>query len=249
VTATTLRDLLQQAIDKRRQDELDASMRALQEAVEAEESERPRGLALNRTTASQILKRTYKREPTPGTIRAIAWLAGVGEDVAFTAAGRRTPGVPFVLDLPPGVDDLSPKERTAVVEVLRVIVAQRQEINRYVDQTQGHRSPASAGTPTEARSAQEDALYEAQRDWAAGWGDTPLGEEPGVDRNKDGKKAHDLWSGQIRRFYPRHDLIQFPQHVRSEEIASLFVAGDIEHGIHASGKLLGCFGSFLRLIA
>lgn len=160
----TLRDLLQQAIDKRMADGQDATMRGLQLAVETEESARPRGLALNRTTASQILKRTYKREPTPGTIRAIGWLAGVGDDVAFAAAGRHAPGVPFTTDLPPGVDDLSPKERTAVVELLRVLVAQRQEINRYVDSADGD-SAATSGASGQAHETQEARLHQAKGRW------------------------------------------------------------------------------------
>ncbi|AWN05065.1 immunity repressor [Gordonia phage Easley] len=141
MNATSLRDLLQQAVDRRNAEGRDASFRALQEAVEAEESTRPRGLSLNRTTASQILRGTYKGEPSDGTIRAIGWLAGVGDEDAFAAAGRRSPGLPFAEELPPGVDDLSPKERRAAIEMLRTLVAQRREINRYVDSSTGTQEP------------------------------------------------------------------------------------------------------------
>lgn len=141
MNATSLRDLLQQAVDRRNAEGRDASFRALQEAVEAEESARPRGLSLNRTTASQILRGTYKGEPSDGTIRAIGWLAGVGDEDAFAAAGRRSPGLPFAEELPPGVDDLSPKERRAAIEMLRTLVAQRREINRYVDSSTGTQEP------------------------------------------------------------------------------------------------------------
>ncbi|QFP97011.1 immunity repressor [Gordonia phage Suerte] len=147
MNATSLRDLLQQAVDRRNAEKRDASFRALQEAVEAEESVRPRGLSLNRTTASQILRGTYKGEASDGTIRAIGWLAGVNDEDAFAAAGRRSPGLPFAEELPPGVDDLSPKERRAAIEMLRTLVAQRREINRYVDSstdTQEPRAPRKA---------------------------------------------------------------------------------------------------------
>jgi len=155
VNAATLRDLLQQAVDKRLADGLSAGPRELERLVEAEESAHPRGLSLNRTTASQILRGTYKgsSSASDGTIRAVGWLAGVSDEVAFAAAGRRIPGPPFAMELPPGVDDLSPKERRAAIEILRALVAQRQEINRYVDSTAD--SAASTGTPGQASEDQE----------------------------------------------------------------------------------------------
>ncbi|QAY05779.1 immunity repressor [Gordonia phage Vasanti] len=143
MNATSLRDLLQQAVDRRNAQGQDASFRALQEAVEAEENSHPRGLSLNRTTASQIVRGSYKGEPSDGTIRAIGWLAGVDDEDAFAAAGRRSPGLPFAEELPPGVDDLSPKERRAAIEMLRTLVAQRREINRYVDSSSGPQEPAA----------------------------------------------------------------------------------------------------------
>ncbi|MGC5249555.1 hypothetical protein ACPXB3_21830 [Gordonia sp. DT219] len=145
VNASSIRDLLQQVIDERKAAGLDASFRALQALVEAEESSSPRGLSLNRTTASQIIRGSYKGEPSPGTIRAIGWLAKVSDEVAFTAAGRRPPGPPFADDLPPGVDDLTDNERRAAIEILRALVAQRREINRYVDASSGAQE---SGTPT-----------------------------------------------------------------------------------------------------
>ncbi|QOI66876.1 immunity repressor [Gordonia phage Bosnia] len=141
MNAISLRDLLQQAVDRRNAQGQDASFRALQEAVEAEENSHPRGLSLNRTTASQIVRGSYKGEPSDGTIRAIGWLAGVDDEDAFAAAGRRSPGLPFAEELPPGVDDLSPKERRAAIEMLRTLVAQRREINRYVDSSSGTQEP------------------------------------------------------------------------------------------------------------
>lgn len=81
------------------------------------------------TTINGIRKGTYKSEPSDDTIRAIAWLAGVSDHIAFEVAGRRPPGPPFSAELPPGVDQLSPKERKLAIEVLRAMVTQRQEIN------------------------------------------------------------------------------------------------------------------------
>lgn len=99
---------------------------------------------LNRATIAQILNGSYRKRPTDDTIRAIAYLAGVNDEVAFTAAGRRTPGRPFAEDLPDGVDDLTPKEREAAVYMLRVLVQQRRELNQNEDQ--GTQDPQ--GDPT-----------------------------------------------------------------------------------------------------
>lgn len=155
MNATTLRDLLKQAVDRRLDQGLNAGYRTLQELVEAEERHRPRGLQLNRTTASQILNGTYKGEASDGTIRAIGWLAGVSDEVAFAAADRRAPGPPFAMELPPGVDDLSPKERRAAIEILRALIAQRQEINRY-EHSDARDTAAAAGASSEAPEGQED---------------------------------------------------------------------------------------------
>lgn len=130
VSPITLRDLLHQAIDQRSESGLPIDYRAMENAVKEEEQGRPRGLSLNRTTISQILKGNYKRVPTDGTIRAIGWLAGVSDAVAFTAAGHQPQGIPFAHELPQGIDDLTAPERRAALEMLRVLVSQRQAINR-----------------------------------------------------------------------------------------------------------------------
>ena len=105
---------------------------------------------LNRVTIAKIINGSYKSRPTDDTIRAIAYLAGVTDEVAFTAAGRRTPGRPFAEDLPDGVDDLTPKEREAAVYMLRVLVQQRRELNHHEDQSTT-RTPHDPPTDGEAR--------------------------------------------------------------------------------------------------
>ena len=149
----TLRDLVLQARDK------GLSYRQMEEMVEASEARVRRGLKLNRTTASKIARGKHSGDAEDGTIRAIALVAGVTEDVAFTAAGRKLDGEPFAKELPVGIDDLSTRERRVALDLLRVLVAQRQEINRYEsaasspDQTQPR-------TPGEAeREDQEAKVY------------------------------------------------------------------------------------------
>ncbi|MCK8674293.1 hypothetical protein M1M07_24665 [Rhodococcus sp. HM1] len=89
---------------------------------------RKNGFEITHGTVNSIRSGAYKSRPSDGTIRAIAWLAGVGEETAFRAAGRTPPGRPFADDLPPGVDELEPRQRKAAVEMLRAMVAQHQEI-------------------------------------------------------------------------------------------------------------------------
>ncbi|MBB3752395.1 hypothetical protein FHT44_004907 [Mycolicibacterium sp. BK634] len=126
--SVNLRDLLQRAVDQREAKGLRATGRSLAAEVGKEEAVRPRGMAINYTTASSILKGKYGSRPTPETIRAVAWLAGVKEEEAFAAAKHPIPGEPFTL--PDGADELEPGERKAIFAVVQQFVAQRREINR-----------------------------------------------------------------------------------------------------------------------
>ncbi|MGV0738179.1 hypothetical protein ABQF35_14540 [Mycobacterium syngnathidarum] len=141
----TLRGLIAKARRER-----DKSVRQL--ALTAQEF----GHKIVGTTLNAIEAGTYHSTPTAETIRAIGWLANVSDEIAFAAAGRAVPGPPFSQELPPGVDDLTSPERRAAIAMLRALVAQRQEINRYVDTTDDH-SPAPAGAPGEARQDEEAA--------------------------------------------------------------------------------------------
>ncbi|MDI2019734.1 hypothetical protein PJL18_00225 [Paenarthrobacter nicotinovorans] len=80
------------------------------------------GYRITTTTINAIRQGVYKSAPREGTLRALAWLAGVDASVAFMAAGQPVPGPPFAEELPPGVDNLSPKARKAVLDMLRVLV-------------------------------------------------------------------------------------------------------------------------------
>jgi hypothetical protein len=123
----TLADLLRQAID----DRTGAPLRDIQALVEAEEAARPRGMSLNRSTASQILRGAYRGTPTPATVRAIGWLAGVTDEVAFAAAGQPAPRHPLADELPAATDTLNDRERAVVIDVVRALLAQRHTIHRW----------------------------------------------------------------------------------------------------------------------
>ena len=125
----TLRDLVLEAKQKR-----GASVRQL--AFAAQEH----GFKVTGTTLNGIAAGTYKSEPREVTVRAIAWLAGVSVEDAFTAAGLPVPGPPFADELPPGVDKLSPKARRAVIELLRVLVDE--EAGEEHDQRSAPMNPA-----------------------------------------------------------------------------------------------------------
>ncbi|MGB3602761.1 MAG: hypothetical protein WBA38_04320 [Gordonia sp. (in: high G+C Gram-positive bacteria)] len=144
----TLRDLVLKAKDS------GLSFRQMEEKVAAAEARQPRGLRLNRTTASKIARGTHGGDAEDGTIRAIALVAGVPDHVAFAAAGRRTNGPPFADELPSGVDDLEPNERRVALDMLRILVAQRRELNRH---DQPEQQPARTdGSSSAARTPRTD---------------------------------------------------------------------------------------------
>jgi hypothetical protein len=123
------------------------------------------GYAVTHTTVNAIRAGAYRSRPSDETLRAIAWLAGRPEQVAFAAAGLPAPGRPFAEELPPGVDALSPRARRAAVEMLRVLV----EAERLADP-----AGASDGTdetdahvPVTARSLAADPAPALRRDQVA----------------------------------------------------------------------------------
>ena len=107
----TLKGLIEMAIERHQ-----TSSRQL--AFKAQEA----GFKIVYTTINQIRNGIYKSKPSEVTLKAIAYLAGVDESVAFAAAGQQVPGPPLADELPPGADHLSPKSRKAVVEMVRVLV-------------------------------------------------------------------------------------------------------------------------------
>ena len=153
----TLRELLEEASGHG-----DLSTRQLEMKVDTAIERGVLRARLNRVTIAKIMNGSYKSRPTDDTIRAIAYLAGVDDEVAFTAAGRRTPGRPFAEDLPDGVDDLTPKEREAAVYMLRVLVQQRRELNHHEDQSTQN-TPHDPPADGEARPSR-----------------TPMTDEPGT---------------------------------------------------------------------
>ncbi|MGP5219399.1 hypothetical protein [Arthrobacter rhombi] len=126
---TSLRKLLQQA-----KDEQQLSGRRLADAAQG------KGFKVTHATLNSILGGTYKSTPSVETIRAIAWLAGVSDEVAFTAAGQPVPGPPLADELPPGTDNLSPKSRKAVIEMLRVLIDL--EASSHDDQEHAETNPS-----------------------------------------------------------------------------------------------------------
>jgi hypothetical protein len=117
----SLRDLVEAAITRH-----DTSGRQLAFLAQRE------GFTLATTTVNAIRQGTYKSAPSKETIKAIAWLAGVSDEVAFTAAGQPVPGPPFAEELPPGVDNLPPKARKAAIDMLRVLV----DLNKDADEAE-----------------------------------------------------------------------------------------------------------------
>lgn len=112
------------------------------------------------TTLNQIRNGTYKSVPNSYTIKAIAWLAGVREEVAFTAAGQTVPGPPLADELPPGADNLSPKSRKVVLDMVRVLVDLEAGNHDTQDKLQtnppGKRALRAVGSSREAGQEQKN---------------------------------------------------------------------------------------------
>lgn len=125
----SLRDLVQLAVQRHQTSGRQLAMMAQRE-----------GFAITVTTINHLKAGTYKSVPAVETIRAIAWLAGVSDEVAFTAAGQPVPGPPLADELPPGTDNLSPKSRKAVIEMLRVLIDL--EASSHDDQEQPEANPS-----------------------------------------------------------------------------------------------------------
>lgn len=130
----TLKGLIEMAIERHQ-----TSARQL--AFKAQEA----GFKIVYTTINQIRNGIYKSKPSEVTLKAIAYLAGVEESVAFAAAGQPVPGPPLADELPPGADNLSPKSRKAVVEMVRVLVDLESSTN-------AQRTPESNDTPPRLRA-------------------------------------------------------------------------------------------------
>ncbi|MEW1964666.1 hypothetical protein AB0302_04620 [Micrococcus sp. NPDC078436] len=110
-TPTSLQELAQLVIDVQ-------GTSARQVALRAE----AKGLKLTDTTLNQMKSGSYKFVPREDTVRALAELAGISVEAAFHAAGLPVPGPPLADELPPGSDNLSPKSRAAVIQMLRVLI-------------------------------------------------------------------------------------------------------------------------------
>jgi hypothetical protein len=128
-TPQTLQELAQLVIDHQ-------GTSARQIAAKAEKE----GLKLTYTTLNQMRNGTYKSDPREDTLRALAKLAGVSNAVAFAAAGKNIPGLPLADELPPGSDNLSPRSRKVVVDMLRVLIDLESSENEQQD-TQPDQQP------------------------------------------------------------------------------------------------------------
>lgn len=133
----TLIELAELAVTKRQ-----ASGRRLAELAQNE------GFALASTTFNHIRAGRYKSTPTDETIRAIGWLAGVSDEVAFAAAGQKAPGLPLADELPPGADNLSAKARKTIIDLTRVLIEYEAGSNEQDQQPNKSIEPLRAVAPT-----------------------------------------------------------------------------------------------------
>lgn len=130
------------------------------------------GHQLTAKTINQIRPGLYKSRPRESTIRAIAWLAGISKEVAFTAAGQSVPGPSFAEELPPGVDHLPANTRKAAIDMLRVLVDMNRAASTYA--TDFHDSQREADQARLKTHRQDRA---ERRDPSAGQRTGPHGQE------------------------------------------------------------------------
>lgn len=190
---TSLQELAQLVLDVQ-------GTSARQVALRAE----AKGLKLTDTTLNQMKSGSYKFVPREETLRALAHLAGVSVETAFHAAGLPVPGPPLADELPPGSDNLSPKSRAAVIQMLRVLIDlesnhdahdhpdQHQDRKRGTAERGGARGgDAGAGQKTAVAGAPADFDLAAHPDFELTrdrqdreWGD--IGEESQDSGSEDG---------------------------------------------------------------
>lgn len=165
-TPRSIGDLLDLAVERHGTD----SGRELERIAQAG------GFRIVHTTINAIRAGSYKSNPSERTLKAIAFLANVPDRVAFEAAGRSPHERPFVEDLPPGVDDLLPNERRVAVEMLRLMVAHRSEINELHRERAAEAGRAITSVSDERMSAFREALETSQVDKA----EDSTAENPGL---------------------------------------------------------------------
>ncbi|MEX5308933.1 hypothetical protein [Kocuria sp. CPCC 205297] len=128
------------------------------------------GYPLTHTVVNQILAGRYTSQLRSDRLRGLAWLAGVSERTAFAAAGLPAPGQPLADELPDGVDNLSPRARKAVLELIRVLVeAERSDHHEYdtEDHEQEPRAEAGGAQPTQPSPMNHAGVSPAQDGLAA----------------------------------------------------------------------------------
>lgn len=142
----TLKDLVLLAIKRH-----DTSGRQLAMRAQAH------GFDITVTTINHLRAGTYKYKPSAETLRAIAWLAGVDDSVAFEAASQRIPGPPFAKELPENVDHLSPRSRRIILDLTRALIDMESD-----DESADTTEPTSSGPKLRA-VANEDHPREEQK--------------------------------------------------------------------------------------
>ncbi len=88
---------------------------------------REAGHDITHATLNRIRQDSYLSRPSVASVRAIAFLANVSEDTAFSAAGMAAPraGVPY--SPPPEADRMDVRQRKAVTELLRAFAPAEQD--------------------------------------------------------------------------------------------------------------------------
>lgn len=104
------------------------------------------GLRLSYTTVDKILAGTYRSQPGPETLDALAALAGVDRAEVYEAAGVPLPMSSFAEQLPPDADLLTARQRDSVLAVVRQFAEANKALHER-ERGEEHARSAPIATP------------------------------------------------------------------------------------------------------
>lgn len=122
------------------------------------------GLTLSFTTVDRILAGKYRSNPQAPLLEALAVLSGLPVEAVYAAAGVPLPQAPLAEQLPPDSDLLTPKQRDAVLSVIRQFIQVNKALHRAEDERgEAHADRAAATKTPEPGPAHQpgDGLIEA----------------------------------------------------------------------------------------
>ncbi|WP_199190097.1 hypothetical protein [Mycobacterium sp. ENV421] len=176
------------------------------------------GHDISHATLNRLRQGTYATRPSDASIRAIAYLADVSENTAFTAAGVRAPAA-VAYEPPSEAQRMNTRQRKAVDELLRAFVrddssepaATRSDLTNLVDARQ--RLQAALGAVEDQAAAGQ--LVAAARDAVRCIDETldMLGDTSAMLPSWHGKHPEEMTDAELNEAAAAGD--PWPAHIRT----------------------------------